>query len=135
VAEGLTIVTQRTNDAWFREVVRRKHSVAPDALARNPKPLKVVTVDDAMTLKDASMEMRLYHLVGSTHGDGILVAYFPVARVLAEPDVWNPGAQLQPHLRSLGAEISRRGLEIERIVPLHGTSVQPYSELQKLLPR
>jgi len=133
VAEGLTIVTHRVNEAWFREVVRRKHSVVPDALARTPKPLKLVTVDDALTLKDGTMEVDLYHLVDSTHGDGIIATYFPAQRVYAEPDVWNPGAQIQPHLRSLYEDIMRRGLQIDRIVPLHGTAVQPYSELQKVI--
>lgn len=133
VAEGLTIITQRVNEAWFREVVRRPHTIAPDRLAKNPKPINMVSVDDSYTIKDAAMELTLYHLVGATHGDGMLVAYFPRERVYAEPDVWNPGAQIQPHLRSLYADITRRGLAIDRIVPLHGNAVQPYAEFLKVV--
>jgi flavorubredoxin len=133
VAEGLTIITHRVNEPWFREMVRRKHSITVDALARSPKPLKIVAVDDSYTVKDQAMEMQLQHLVDSTHGDGILAVYFPAQRVYAEPDVWNPGAQIQPHLRSLHADIARRGLQIDRIVPLHGTAVQPYSEFLKVV--
>jgi glyoxylase-like metal-dependent hydrolase (beta-lactamase superfamily II) len=131
VAEGLTIVTQRTNEAWFREMVQRKHTIAPDALAKTPKPLKIVTFDDSYAIKDASMEMNLLHIAGATHGDGMLAVYFPREQVYAEPDVWNPGAAIQPHLRSLLTDISRRGLKIERVVPLHGTAVQPYAALAK----
>jgi len=133
VSEGLTIITHRVNEPWFREMVQRTHSIVADALARNPRPLEIVTVDDAYTLKDASMEVNLYHLVGSTHGDGILAVYFPARRVYAEPDVWNPGAQIQPHVRSLYADITRRGLAIDRIVPLHGAAVQPYAEFLKIV--
>jgi len=83
---------------WFREAVRRRHSIEPDALARSSRGIRIERVDDARTLKDAAMEMTLYHLAGSTHGDGILAVYFPRERLYAEADVWNPGAQLQPHV-------------------------------------
>ncbi len=131
VAEGLTIITHRVNEAWFREAVTRKHTMQPDLLAKNPKPLKIISVDDSYTIKDASMEVTLYHLVNSTHGDGILAVYFPRERVYAEPDVWNPGAQIQPHIQNLWDDITRRKLQIDRVIPLHGNAVQPFSELEK----
>jgi glyoxylase-like metal-dependent hydrolase (beta-lactamase superfamily II) len=133
VAAGLTIVAHRVNEPWFREAVRRRHSIVSDALAKAPKPLRLVTVDDLHVLRDATMELALYHLAGSTHGDGLLAAYFPRERLFVEADVWNPGAQIQPHIQSLAAEIARRQLAIERVVPLHGQQVQPYSELEKTL--
>jgi glyoxylase-like metal-dependent hydrolase (beta-lactamase superfamily II) len=131
VAEGLTIVTHRVNEVWFREAVRRRHSIEPDALARSSRGIRIERVDDARTLKDAAMEMTLYHLAGSTHGDGILAVYFPRERLYAEADVWNPGSQLQPHVRSLMEDIERRRLQIDRIVPLHGQQVRPFAELQE----
>ena len=133
VAAGLTVITHRVNVPWFREAVRRPHRLAPDALAKAPKPLTIVGVDDRLVVKDAAMEVHLYHLVNSTHGDGILALYFPALGVLAEPDVWNPGAQINPHVRSLADDIARRQLHIERIVPLHGAQVQPYAEFEKIL--
>lgn len=133
VARGLTIVTHRVNEAWFREAVARRHTLQPDALAKAPRALKLVTFDDSYTLRDASMEMVLQHLANSTHGDGILSVYFPRERVYAEVDVWNPGAQIQPHLRSLADEIARRTLAIDRVIPMHGNQVQPYAELEKVI--
>lgn len=133
VAEGLTIITHRSNEAWFREAVRRKHTIVADALTRNPKPLRIIAVDDAYVMRDASMDVRLLHLVGSTHGDGIVAVYFPEQRIYAEPDVWNPGSQINPHVRSLADDIARRQLQIERIVPLHGNQVQPYAEFEKVV--
>jgi hypothetical protein len=134
VAAGLTIITHRVNEAWFREAVTtRKHSMQPDALTRAPRSLRIVTFDDSYTLRDGTMEMVLYHLRNSTHGDGILSAYFPAPRVYVEVDVWNPGAQIQPHLDSLGEEIRRRGVPIERVIPMHGNAIQPFGELQKII--
>ena len=40
IAEGLTIVTQAGNVAWFEELARRRVAAFPDALSRNPRPLK-----------------------------------------------------------------------------------------------
>lgn len=133
VAEGLTVIAHRVNETWFREAVMRRHAVVPDALARAPQPLKLVAVGDTHTIEDAAMSLQLLHLAGSTHGDGLLAIYFPRERIYAEADVWNPGAQIQPHLGSLADDIARRKLQIERVVPLHGQQVQPYSELEKTI--
>src|SRR6202043_4147819 len=62
VAEGLTIITYKDNEEFFKDLVARRHSIVPDELEKNPKPLKIVVVDDAMTMKDNSMEVQLYHL-------------------------------------------------------------------------
>ena len=123
----------KTGGRRFREAVRRKHTIVADALAKSPRSLKIVPVDDTYTLKDASMELRVYHLVDSTHGDGIVAVYFPQQRIYAEPDVWNPGSQINPHVRSLADDIARRQLRIDRIVPLHGNQVQPYAEFEKVV--
>lgn len=133
VARGLTIVTHKVNESWFREAATRRHTMQPDLLAQSPRPLKIVTFDDSYTMKDSARELTLYHLANSTHGDGILSAYFPRERVWVEVDVWNPGAQIQPHARSLGDELARRKLQIDRVIPMHGNQVQPYAELEKVL--
>lgn len=133
VAQGLTIVTHKVNEAWFREAVTRRHSMQPDALAQSPRPLKIVTFEDSYTMKDSARELILYHLANSTHGDGILSAYFPRERIWVEVDVWNPGAQIQPHARSVADELARRKLQIDRVIPMHGNQVRPYAELEKVL--
>ena len=60
VAEGLTIVTYRANEAFFKDLLARPHTIVPDALHRSPKPATFEWVDDQMTLKDPSMEVQLY---------------------------------------------------------------------------
>jgi glyoxylase-like metal-dependent hydrolase (beta-lactamase superfamily II) len=133
IAEGLTIVTHQVNGNWFHDMAERRHTIVPDALARAPKPLKTLTFEDAYTIADAAMTMHLFHLRGSTHGDGLIAIYFPGERLYAEADVWNPGAQIQPHVRSLAEDIARRGLKIDRIVPLHGQQVQPYAAFEAVV--
>jgi glyoxylase-like metal-dependent hydrolase (beta-lactamase superfamily II) len=130
ISEGLTVITQKANVAFFQEAATRAHTIVPDALARNPKPAKIVPVDEEMVLQDATRRVELYHIAGNPHADTLLMAYLPKERVLVEVDAFSPGAAVQPYAANLRENISRRKLRIDRIVPLHGTIV-PFAELVK----
>jgi len=131
VSEGLTLIAQTASAPFYQEAVARPHTIVPDALARNPKPLKIETVDEEMVLKDATMTVNLYHLVGSPHADTLLMAYFPKERILVEADVYNPGATVAPFAANLLENIKKHpNLRVDRIVPIHAT-IGPYSELVK----
>jgi glyoxylase-like metal-dependent hydrolase (beta-lactamase superfamily II) len=133
VSEGLTVITHRANAAFYREAVGHTHSIVPDALASKPKPLKMETVDDEMVLKDRTMTVNLYHIIGSAHADTLLMAYFPRERLLVEADVFSPGGAVAPYAANLMENIRKRNLRIDRIVPIHGT-IAPYGELVKAVP-
>jgi glyoxylase-like metal-dependent hydrolase (beta-lactamase superfamily II) len=130
VSEGLTVIAQSECAPFYNEAVARPHTIAPDALAKNPKPLKIETVDDEMVLKDDTMTVNLYHISGNPHADTLLMAYFPKERILVEADVFNPGAPVAPFAPNLMENIKKHNLQIDRIVPLHAT-IAPYSELVK----
>ena len=103
----------------------------PDALAKNPKPLKLETVDDEMVLKDATMTVALYHIAGSPHGDAMLMAYLPKERILVEADAFSPGPAPQPYAANLLENVRKRNLKVDRIVPLHG-AVVAFSDLTRV---
>jgi glyoxylase-like metal-dependent hydrolase (beta-lactamase superfamily II) len=131
VSEGLTVITHKANAAFFQDAAARPHLTVPDALAKAPKPLKVVTVDEELELKDRAMTMMLYHVAGNPHAHTLLMAYLPRERILVEVDAFSPGAAVQPYAANLRENITKRGLKVDRIVPLHGTIV-PYGELLKI---
>ena len=131
VAEGLTVITHKANAAFYQDAAARPHTIAPDALAKASKPLKVTPVDEELELKDRTMTVNVYHVAGNPHADTMLMAYFPRERILVEVDAFSPGAAVQPYAANLRENISRRGLKVDRIVPLHGTIV-PYNELLKI---
>jgi glyoxylase-like metal-dependent hydrolase (beta-lactamase superfamily II) len=133
VSEGLTVITQKANAAFYQDAISRSHSILPDALAKNPKPLKIETVDDEVTLKDAATTVTLYRIVGSPHADTLLMAYFPKERLLVEADVFSPGAAVNPYVANLLENIKKHDLKIDRIVPIHGT-ITPYAEFLKTVP-
>ena len=131
ISEGLTVITHAGNKAFIEEMARRPHTLQPDALAKNPKPVTVQTVEEELELKDATRTVVLYHVAGSPHSDTMLMAYIPKERLLVEVDVFSPGAQAQPYAANLLQNVTRRKLQIDRIVPLHG-AIAPMSELMKV---
>ena len=44
----------------LEEVAKRPHTLVPDALSKNPKPLKVETVTEDKVLTDGTMTLNLY---------------------------------------------------------------------------
>jgi glyoxylase-like metal-dependent hydrolase (beta-lactamase superfamily II) len=130
VSEGVSVIAHKSTAAFFQSAITRPHTIVPDALSKNPKPLKIETVDEELELKDAMQTLELYHIAGSPHADTLLMAYFPRERILVEADVFTPGAAVAPYAANLMENITRRKLRIDRIIPIHGT-IAPFSDLQK----
>ena len=130
VSEGPTIVTHALNVPFYQEAMTRAHTIVPDALAKNPKPLKIEAVEEEKTFQDSAMTVTLYHIAGSPHADTLLMAYFPKQRILVEADVFSPGSAVQPYAANLLENIKSRNLVVDRIVPIHGT-ITPFTELVK----
>ena len=122
VAEGLTIITQRGNEAFFKDLVARKHTIAPDALEKNPKPLNAGARGRR---EDAEGQDRwrcsLYHLLDNPREGTNLFAYVPRDRILVQADLYD--ASWQQHLwgENVLWNIEHRKLKVDKDVPVHGT--------------
>src|SRR5688572_13629682 len=120
VSRGLTIVARRGNEAIFREMVARPAPNFPDALARNPQPLKFLPVDDRLALDDGTMRVDVYRAVGHLHMTEAVFAYVPGPRIFLEGDFsthdwdwhWWGGAYLD--------SVERYGLDPALNIPVHG---------------
>src|SRR6266566_1380831 len=62
VAEGAEIVIPGQARPFVEKMIQAEHKLAPDALARQPKPAKIVDVKDTMSLKDETVEINLYNI-------------------------------------------------------------------------
>jgi glyoxylase-like metal-dependent hydrolase (beta-lactamase superfamily II) len=129
VSEGLTIITHQGNAAFIEEVVKRPHTRVPDALSKNPKPLKIETVSGEKVITDGTMTVHLYD-VPSEHSETMLMAYLPRERALVVIDLYEPGEAVHMFAARFVQDLKKRNLRVERIVPLHGKIV-PYSQLVK----
>lgn len=136
ISQGLTVMTHEGNrDFYERTVFARRHSVVPDALSRTPKPLRILSVRDRFVRRDSLRTIELYRIDGSQHSGSMLMAYLPAEKLLIEADLYSPPAPTAttvgpfPFAANLLDNIQRRGLEVERIVPIHGRVV-PFADLQ-----
>ncbi|HEY7186886.1 MAG TPA: hypothetical protein VH436_10070 [Vicinamibacterales bacterium] len=132
VAEGLTIVTHRDNEAFFKDLLARPHSIVPDALQKNPKPAMFQFVDDQLTLKDGSMEVQLYHLLDNPREGTNLFAYVPRERILVQADLYDASWNQHPWGENVLANVERRKLKVDRDVPVHGV-IEPYAQMVKTI--
>jgi glyoxylase-like metal-dependent hydrolase (beta-lactamase superfamily II) len=127
VSQGLTVITHQGNVAFFEEVVKRPHTLAPDALSKDHKALTLDAVSGEKIIADGTMTMNLYEVPGE-HSNTMLMAYFPRQRVLVEGDMYEPDEAIHMFAARLLEELKKRNLRIDRIVPLH-SNVVPYARL------
>jgi glyoxylase-like metal-dependent hydrolase (beta-lactamase superfamily II) len=132
IAEGLRIITHQGNATFFEELAARRHTIEQDALARNPRPLELLLVDDELTLEDDSMEVRLYHVRNDSHIDTMIFAYVPGPRLLVQADLYDVGWLRQPWAATYLENVGKRRLQVETDVPVHGR-IQPHAEVVELL--
>ncbi len=129
VSEGLTVITHQGNAAFIEEVVKRPHTRVPDALAKNPKPLKLETVTDEKVMTDGTMTVHLSSIPGE-HSETMLMAYLPKERALVVIDLYEPGEPQNMFLARFVEDLKKRNLRVDRIVPLHG-KITPYAQMVK----
>ena len=135
VAEGLTILTQRGNEAFFKDLLARKHTIVPDELQNNPKDAKFEFVDDSLTLKDPTpdgMEVQLYHLLDNPREGTNLFAYVPRERILVQADLYDNTWNQHPWGDNVIANLQQRHLKVDRDVPVHG-AVEPFDQMVKTI--
>ena len=136
ISQGLTVLTQQGNrDFYERSVFPRRHGIAPDALMQNRKPLRMMIVGDKYVRRDSLRTLEVYRVDGSQHSGTMLMVYLPTEKLLIEADLYSPPAPNAtavgpfPFAANLLENIQRRGLQVERIVPIHGRVI-PLSDLQ-----
>ncbi|HEY7391999.1 MAG TPA: hypothetical protein VH640_26010 [Bryobacteraceae bacterium] len=132
VAEGLTIVTYRGNIAFFQQLLARKHTLDPDELARKPQPVRFMPVDDELTLKDKTMEVRLYHLLDNPREGTNLFAYVPRDQILVQADLYDSTWTQYPWADNVLRNIAVRGLRVTKDVPVHG-EIQSWPDVLKTM--
>ena len=132
VAEGLTIISHRDNQQFFRELATRPATLRPDALALHPMPLKFKGVGERAVLKDASMEVDLYQLKDNAHSGLNLVAWVPRYRYLSQSDMFD--AYWHRHLwaDNYFANLERLHLRFDKDLPVHG-KILTYDEERQIV--
>ncbi len=124
VAEGIPILTTPDAKAVIEQVVSSRRTMYPDALSRTPQEPKIEVLTGPKVLDDGSNRVELYDFGPTDHITQMLVAYFPKERLLFQADVWDP-VSLElviagPDTVNMAKKIEELGLQVERIIPVHG---------------
>jgi glyoxylase-like metal-dependent hydrolase (beta-lactamase superfamily II) len=135
--EGVTIIAQDASRAFFEKVVASPATVGPDHLARSGRKATVEGVKDRRVLTDGTRNVEVRHIVDIQHADDMLMVYLPKEKFLIQADACTPPAPNvapmsppSPFTVTLYENITKQGLAVDQVLPLHGRMV-PLSELQK----
>jgi len=127
IAEGLTIISHKDNEKYFRELAARKATLHPDDLAKHPMPLKFKGVGERAVLRDSAMEVDLYQLRDNVHSGLNLVAWVPRYRFLSQSDLFDAYWYRHIWADNYFANLDRLHLHFEKDLPVHG-KIMSYEE-------
>ena len=92
-------------------------------------------------LTDGTRTVEIHQIAGNLHDDGLLLAYLPKEKLLSQADTYTPApanapppAAVNPNSVNLADNITRLGLAVDQLLPLHGRLV-PLAELYKAIGR
>jgi hypothetical protein len=88
IHKGATIITTKGDEEYVRYLANAKHSLEPDSLHIEPRPLKLRIINDSLEITDGKMILKIF-VIGkkSEHTNDFLVYYFPVQKLLFEDDL------------------------------------------------
>jgi Metallo-beta-lactamase superfamily len=145
VAEGATIIVPSQSAAYFEKIVTYPHTIVPDELQKNPRPLKMYEVFENMTIKDETAEIRVYNTAsgGETaarppnpHVDGMLIGHVIESKLVYVTDLISPrGAPIERSGETATVGKALREFDVEGDVTFvggHGTTVKR-AEIERAL--
>ena len=131
---GATVITHWKNyDFYNRDVLNfAQRTIKPDMLSLWP-PTELAegyyyeAIRENFIISDGTRNLNVHYVNPLGHAEGMLIAYLPKEKLLFEADLFDTN---QPRTQSLTRDrqsfhnaVTRLGLEVDRIVPVHGNPV------------
>jgi hypothetical protein len=123
-AEGAEIIVPSPDKAYFEKDLKTIHTVLPDELSKHPrKNIKVEEVKDQMTLKDDTVEIKLYR-IDNPHVDGMLIGHVVKDNIVWLTDLWNPGTNggKNENSEAAAAALKKFGISGATLAGGHGSN-------------
>jgi glyoxylase-like metal-dependent hydrolase (beta-lactamase superfamily II) len=139
-AEGIPIITNEQNKAFYEQAWKNPHTLEPDMLSKKPRKATFITVKDKYVITDGTQTLELYLTTNNDHNGDMMIGYLPKLKVLIEADLFTPAAPNAPppppvamtFANQLYDNVQRLKLDVVTVAPLHGR-VAPYSDMLKML--
>lgn len=124
-AEGANVIVPAPDKAYFEEVVKRAHTLEPDAQQKAMKPASVQEVNDTMSLKDDGAEINLYN-IPNPHVDGMLLVHVVKDNVLWVTDLVSPRGPVGRNAGTVavGDALRKHNITGATIAGGHGTTTK-----------
>jgi len=119
VAEGLTVIGRPNTGLLFRELASHPAPDFPDDLARSPKPLKFVAVDEHLRLSDETQTLDVYWGRNNGHMPDVVFAYAPSQKVMIEGDLVTAAYDWQHWPDTFRDVIRQYNLDVQLVSPVH----------------
>jgi hypothetical protein len=113
----------------------RPAKLFPDALGRNPRPLKFIPVDDHLKLKDSTNEIDIYHIVGNYHMADAVLIHVPASNLLVEADLTTQSWDFNWWGDSLMNNIEHRRIRVDTNLSVHAQKPFPLPEVVSAIER
>ena len=90
IQEGAKVICSEINVEYLTYIANAPHTLNPDRLQNEPKPLQVELIKDKMIISDGEFDMEIYFIgEKSAHTKDYLIYYFPSDKLLFQDDlVW-----------------------------------------------
>jgi len=134
VAEGVTIITQENNKAFFEKALNTPRTLLNDTLAKNPKKVKIETIEEKKVYSDGTRRVEFYHVYPTPHSNGLTFAFIPKEKILFQADYTlpAPGQPANDHIKALQPVVEKLNLDFEQYIPVHrGAAPQTKADLWK----
>ena len=117
VAEGAEIVIPGQARPFVEKMIQAEHKMSPDALAKQPKPAKIVDVKDTMSLKDDTVEINLYN-IPNPHADGMIIGHVVGPNLVWVTDLISPRGPISrsPNTTAVGDALRKASITGSTIV-------------------
>jgi glyoxylase-like metal-dependent hydrolase (beta-lactamase superfamily II) len=129
VEEGATIITQKNNELFLDRALNTPRTLLDDTLAKNPKKAKIEVVTEKKVYTDGTRTVEMYHVPGTPHSNGLMIAFLPKEKILFQGDfsLPNPGDPANDHVKALASVLKKLNLDFDRYINVH-TSDKPQTK-------
>jgi glyoxylase-like metal-dependent hydrolase (beta-lactamase superfamily II) len=131
------LVVHESTEATWRAILAAPSTLRPDALARAPREVEIVTVPDAgsFTLADATNPLTLYP-VQTEHAADLLMAHHAASNTVFVVDIYSPGFTAQLNADDFKASLATHAIPTAnlQIVGGHGPETHDYDDVLTFAP-
>ena len=140
VAEGVTILTTPGNKKYFERMVAARHTLVPDRLAREPRPLVLETFAAKRVITDGERVVELINVGANPHTSENIVVHLPRERIVYQGDLFYfrgeetfPPKDRATVMSFFARWLVKSGLAPERIYGAHDRGFATMAHVRQLL--